>query len=108
MSAATCMRMVALAGFATAAMVFAPSTAADVPGIAPFTGSWHAHEEGLDIQPDGHRRQTYNDRSTCPDAPTAGCGIGGATDFMLTSVTSNTATGIITAQRIPNSRSADR
>jgi hypothetical protein len=30
-----------------------PSAAADVPGLAPFVGSWHAHEEGLDIQPNG-------------------------------------------------------
>lgn len=42
---------IALAGLATAALVFAQSAAADVPVLAPFVGSWHAHEEGLDIQP---------------------------------------------------------
>jgi hypothetical protein len=86
---------------ATAALVFAPSAAADVPGIAPFVGSWHAHEEGLGIQPNGHGRETYNDLSTCPDAPMAGCGIGGTTDFMLTSVSGDTATGTITAASNP-------
>ena len=78
------MNKIALAGLATAALVFAPSAAADVPGLAPFVGSWHAQEEGLDIQPNGHGHETYPDRSTCPDAPMAGCGITGTTDFMLT------------------------
>jgi hypothetical protein len=95
------MRKIALASLATAAMVFAPSAVADIPGIAPFVGSWHAHEEGLDIHPNGHGRETYNDRSTCPDAPMAGCGIGGTTDFVLTSVSGDTATGTITASSNP-------
>jgi hypothetical protein len=95
------MRKIALAGLATAALVFAPSAAADVPGIAPFVGSWHAHEEGLDIQPNGHGRETYPDLSTCPNAPMAGCGIEGTTDFMLTSVAGDTATGTISAASNP-------
>jgi serine/threonine-protein kinase len=95
------MHKIALAGLATAALVFAPSAGADVPGIAPFVGSWHAHEEGLDIQPDGNGRETYPDRSTCPDAPMAGCGKTGITDFMLTSISGDTATGTITAASDP-------
>ncbi|MGH3847750.1 MAG: hypothetical protein ACRDS0_40995, partial [Pseudonocardiaceae bacterium] len=78
-----------------------PTAAADVPGIAPFVGSWHAHEEGLDIEPNGHGRETYPDRSTCPDAPMAGCGKTGTTDFMLTSVSGDTAAGTITAASDP-------
>jgi hypothetical protein len=93
----TDMREIALAVLATTTMVFAPPAAADIPRLAPFVGSWHAHEEGLDIQSNGHVRETYNDRSTCPDAPMAGCGIAGTTDFWLTSVSGDTATGTITA-----------
>jgi hypothetical protein len=82
------MNKIALAGLATAALVFAPPAAADVPGLAPFVGSWHAHEEGLDIQPNGNGRETYADKSTCPD-------------FTLTSVSGDTATGAITAASNP-------
>jgi hypothetical protein len=69
--------------------------------LTPFVGSWHAHEEGLDIQPNGHGRETYSDRSTCPDAPMAGCGITGTVDFTLTSISGDTATGAITAASNP-------
>jgi hypothetical protein len=88
-------------GLVIAALVFAPTAAADVPGLAPFVGSWHAHEEGLDIQPDGSGRETYADKSSCPDAPAAGCGITGTVDFTLTSVSGDTATGVITAASNP-------
>jgi hypothetical protein len=91
------MNKIALAGLATAALVFAPPSAADVAGLAPFVGSWHAHEEGLDIQPHGNGRENYADTSTCPDAPAAGCGKTGAVDFTLTSVSGDTAAGTITA-----------
>jgi hypothetical protein len=66
------MKKIAIAGMAAAALVFAPSAAADVAGLAPFVGSWHAHEEGLKIQPNGNGRGTYADKSTCLDAPAAG------------------------------------
>jgi hypothetical protein len=95
---------IALAGLVTAALVFAPPAAADVPGLAPFVGSWHAHEEGLDIQPNGNGRETYADKSTCPDAPAAGCGKT-ATDFTLTSVSGDTVTGanpVLRIQKIPS------
>jgi hypothetical protein len=65
--------------------------------LVPFVGSWHAHEERLVIQPDGHGRETYADRSSCPTAPMAGCGITGTVDFVLTSVSGDKATGAITA-----------
>jgi hypothetical protein len=92
---------IVLVGLATAALGFAPSAAADVPGLAPFVGSWHAHEEGLDIQPNGNGRETYADKSTCPDAPAAGCGKTATVDFTLTSVSGDTATGAITAASNP-------
>ena len=90
------MNKIALAGLATAAPSFAPSAAVDVPGLSPFVGSWHAHEEGLDLQPDGNGHETYADTSTCPDAPAAGCGKTGTVDFTLTSVSGDIATGAIT------------
>jgi hypothetical protein len=95
------MAKIALAVLATATLVFAPSALADVRGMAPFVGGRHAHEEGLDIQRNGHGRETYNDRSTCPNAPMAGRGIAGSTDFKLTSVSGDTATGTITADSNP-------
>jgi len=90
-----------MAGLTTAALIFAPQSAADVPGLAPFVGSWHAHEEGVDIQPDGGGRETYADKSTCPDPSAAGCGATGTVDFMLTSVSGDTAIGVITAASNP-------
>ncbi len=97
------MRTIAMAAgvAAAAALVLAPSAAADVPGIAPFVGSWYAHEERLEIQPGGRGRETYEDRSTCPNAPMSGCGITGTVDFTLTSVSGDTATGVITAASNP-------
>jgi hypothetical protein len=95
------MRKIALAGIACAAMAFAPVAAADVSGLSPFVGSWHAHEEGLDIQPSGNGRETYADKSTCPAAPAAGCGKKGTVDFTLTSVSGDTAVGAITAASNP-------
>jgi hypothetical protein len=50
------MNKIALAGLATAALVLAPSAAADVPGIVQFVGTWHAHEEGLHQTRDGSNR----------------------------------------------------
>ncbi len=91
----------ALPGLAITALVFASSAAADVPGLAPFVGFWHAHEERLEIQSDGNGLETYADRSTCPDAPAAGCGVTGTVDFTLTSVSGDTATGAITAASNP-------
>jgi hypothetical protein len=95
------MNKIALAGLATAALLFAPPAAADAAGLAPFVGSWHAHEESLDIQPNGNGLERYADKSTCPDAPAAGCGKTGTVDFALTSVSGDTATGAITATSTP-------
>jgi hypothetical protein len=84
------MKRIALAGLAIAALTFAPRAAADLPGIDPFTGSWHAHASGLTIDSDGSARLTYADISACPsgcaghddyaDAPQA------TVDFTLTAV----------------------
>jgi hypothetical protein len=102
------MRKIVLAGIACAALAFAPTAAAYVSGLSPFVGSWHAHEEGLDIQPNGNGREKYADKSTCPDAPSAGCGIAGTVDFALRSVFGDTATGAITAASNPKDPSAGR
>lgn len=81
-----------------------PAQSAPPPAaLGRFVGSWHAHEESLTIQSDGHGRETYSDRSTCPDAPMAGCGVTGTVDFLLTQVSGDTATGTITASSNPKS-----
>jgi len=89
------------AGVAAAALAFAPLAAADVPGIGPFVGNWGAHEEGLTINADGSGRETYNDRSSCPDAPMSGCGVTGTVDLRLTSASGDIATGNIIAASNP-------
>jgi hypothetical protein len=71
--------------------------------LDPFAGKWGAHEEGLEVQADGHGRETFNGRSTCPNAPMAGCGKTGSTDFVLTSLANGVASGTITASTNPKS-----
>ena len=100
------MKKIGLAGFWIAGLALAPPAAADVPGVAPFTGSWHAHASGLTINGDGSGRLTYADISACPsacsghddyaDAPLA------TVDFTLTSVLGDTATGSVNAVSNPS------
>jgi hypothetical protein len=100
------MKRIALAGLGIAALAFPPHAAADVPGIDPFTGPWHAHASGLTINGDGSGRLTYADISACPsacsghddyaDAPVA------TVDFTLTSVSGDTATGSVNAASNPS------
>ncbi|MCV7381411.1 hypothetical protein BST11_17975 [Mycobacterium alsense] len=100
------MKRVALAIFWIAALGYAPKAAADVPGIAPFTGSWHAHASKLTVDSDGSGRLTYADISACPsacdghndyaDAPQA------TVDVMLVSVLGDTATGSVSAASNPS------
>jgi hypothetical protein len=86
----------------------APPTSQSAPStdlaaqLAPFLGHWSGgHSGALDIHPDGAGRWAYEDVSTCPNAPLAGCGIEGTVDFKLTSVTNGTATGSATASSNP-------
>jgi hypothetical protein len=96
------MRKIAQAGLGIAALALAAPAHADVAGIAPFVGEWGGgHSGGLNIESDGTGRWTYSDRRTCPDAPLAGCGVTGTTDFTLTSVANGTATGTVTASTDP-------
>lgn len=100
------MKPIALAGLGIAALAFPPHAAADVPGIDPFTGPWHAHASGLTINGDGSGRLTYADISACPsacsghddyaDAPVA------TVDFTLISVSGDTATGSVNAASNPS------
>jgi hypothetical protein len=82
------MKKIGLAGLGIAAVAYAPPAAADVPGLAPFVGSWHAHEEGLDVQPNGNGRETYPDKSTpsC-DWWRLGSGVGEKADLQHSSST---------------------
>lgn len=100
------MKQIAMAVFWMALLGCAPSAAADVPGIAPFTGSWHAHASKLTINSDGSGQLTYADISACPsacsgrddyaDAPLA------TLDFTLMSALSGTATGSVNAASNPS------
>ena len=100
------MKRITLAGLGIAALAFPPHAAADVPGIDPFTGPWHAHASGLTINGDGLDRLTYADISACPsacsghddyaDAPLA------TVDFTLISVSGDTATGSVNAASNPS------
>jgi hypothetical protein len=91
-----------VAAAAVAALAFAPPASADVPGLAPFVGQWGGgHAGALDIHSDGTGRLTYADLSNCPNAPLAGCGITGTTDFTLFLVANGTATGNVTASSDP-------
>src|ERR1700739_4731582 len=100
------MKGIALAGLGIAALAFAPHAAADITGIEPFTGSWHAPASGLTINVDGSGRLTYADISACPsacsghedyaDAPAA------TVDFTLISVSGDTATGSVNATSNPS------
>jgi hypothetical protein len=100
------MNRIILAALVIATLTLAPRAAADIPGIAPFTGSWHAHASGLTIAGDGSGRLTYADISACPD----GCGghddyadaPGATVDFTLTAVAADTATGSISATSNPD------
>jgi hypothetical protein len=100
------MKKIALAGLAIVVLAFEPRAAADIPRIAPFTGSWHAHASGLTINSDGSGRLTYADISACPtacsghddyaDAPLA------TVDFTLTSVSGDIGTGTVNAASNPS------
>jgi hypothetical protein len=81
----------------------APAPPTDLAAqLAPFLGHWSGgHVGALNIQSDGTGRYSYEDLSTCPDAPLAGCGITGTTDFKLTAVANGTATGSATASSNP-------
>jgi hypothetical protein len=70
--------------------------------LTPFLGQWSGGHSGLlNVHPDGTGNWKYPDTSTCPDAPLAGCGITGTTDFKLTSIVKGTATGSVTATTNP-------
>ena len=89
-----------IAGLASAALVFAPLAGADVPGLAPFVGTWQKHEEKLVIDSSGTGVDTYPDLTLCPgcsnsDAPT------GTLTFTLTSAMDGVATGSVTASSDP-------
>ncbi|BBX44379.1 hypothetical protein GCM10009641_83690 [Mycobacterium cookii] len=100
------MKNIAPGGFALLALALTPRAAADIPGITPFTGSWHAHASGLTINSDASGRLTYADISACPgacsgrddyaDAPLA------TIDFTLTSVSGDTATGTVNVASNPS------
>jgi hypothetical protein len=98
MGVSTEMKNLLIAGVAVAAAItLSPMAVAD-PGDqaklgkpfsevgAPFVGTWQAHEESLIVSADGTGAETYPDRSSCPDAPMAGCGQTATVNFRLSEV----------------------
>ena len=96
------MHKITAAGLVVTALTFAaPAGAdADVPGLDPFVGTWHAHAEGLTIESNGHGNETYADLRACPSCSYASAPRG-SMDFVLTSVSGDTATGTVTAESDP-------
>lgn len=81
---------------AVAPSATAPS--ADIPGLGPFVGSWAGKRESVNIDANGHGRFHYADVQACQ-----GCAMSDMPytdmDFTLTSVSGNTATGSVTADK---------
>jgi hypothetical protein len=90
------MNKIALAGLGIAALAFAAPAHADVPGIAPFVGTWDGMRQELAIEASGNGHFTYADFNACPSCSMAA--VPRATvNFALTSVSGNTASGSITS-----------
>ncbi|MGH3969578.1 MAG: hypothetical protein ACRDTV_16050 [Mycobacterium sp.] len=89
-------RKSALAGLASAALVFAPVAGAEVPGLDPFVGTWQKHEERLVIDSAGTGVDAYPDFTTCPSC-SSGDAPPGTLTFTFTSVTNGVASGTVTA-----------
>jgi hypothetical protein len=77
-----------------------PSTApsAEVPGLAPFVGSWAGKRETVNIDANGEGQFHYMDVRACPSCAMADMPYTNM-DFTLTSVSGNTATGGVTADK---------
>ena len=89
-----------LVGLASAAIVFVPSASADVPGLAPFVGTWQKHETRLVIDNTGTGVDTYPDLGVCPSCSEADAPRGTLT-FTLTSASDGVAVGTVTASSDP-------
>jgi hypothetical protein len=91
-----------IAGLVSAAIVFVfvPSASADVPGLAPFVGTWQKHDAKLVIDNTGTGVDTYPDLGVCPSC-SEGNAPRGTLTFTLTSAVDGVATGSITASSDP-------
>jgi hypothetical protein len=89
------MNKIALAGLGIGALAFAGPARADLPGIAPFVGTWAGMRQSLVIDGSGNGHFTYADFNACPSCSMAA--VPRATvNFALTSVSGNTASGSMT------------
>jgi serine/threonine-protein kinase len=75
--------------------------AADVPGLAPFVGTWRAHVGITVIRSTGSGHLAYEDLAACPSCAAANAPTG-TVDFTLTSVSNDVATGEVTASSDEN------
>jgi hypothetical protein len=84
-----------MAGFVTAALVFAAPAAADVRGLAPFVGEWDGMRESVVIDHTGHAHFHYMDFKSCTSCAMAGMPYNDLY-FVLTSVSNGVASGTVT------------
>jgi hypothetical protein len=89
------MKTMVLVALATAAMVFAPSATADVPGLAPFVGEWDGKRESVIIDHTGHAHYHYMDTKSCTSCAMADMPYNDMY-FVLTSVSNGVASGSVT------------
>jgi hypothetical protein len=80
-----------------AVLALAPPASADVPGLAPFVGTWSGMRESVVIDETGHAHFHYMDSNAC-QGPCSMADIPYSTlDFVLTSVSNGVAGGSVTA-----------
>ncbi len=89
---------IALAVAGIAALVLAAPAHADLPGLTPFVGIWAGKRESVNIDANGNGWFNYMDVRACQtcamsDMPYTNM------DFALTSVSGNTATGSVIADK---------
>jgi hypothetical protein len=90
-------KKIALAGLGIpAAIAFAPLASADVPGLAPFVGTWSGMRESVAIDDTGHAHFQYMDSNACQSCSMADMPYS-TMDFVLTSVSNGVASGSVTA-----------
>jgi len=91
-------RIASLVAVAAAAVLFAAPAHADVAGLSPFGGEWAGKRETVTIDPSGQSRFSYVDVRACPDCAMSDMPYA-SLDFVLTSVSGDTAAGVVTADK---------
>lgn len=92
------MNKIALTAVAIAAVVtLAPLASADVPGLAPFVGTWSGVRQSVVIDEAGHAHFRYMDSNACQGSCSMVDMPYSTMEFVLTSVSNGVANGSVTA-----------